>query len=129
MEYAGARVTPLGACAARDVRRTAQLVARLRQSPGEPRANDRKHPCFRDRATVVPRSALAFWPARPTFSAEFRRERTRIMPAMDWMIGVEALGVFLAIVALTGVRYIRNDRIGIVEKRWSMRGSVQSGLI
>ncbi len=28
-----------------------------------------------------------------------------------------------------GVRYIPNDRIGVVEKRWSGRGSVESGLI
>lgn len=30
---------------------------------------------------------------------------------------------------LAGIRYIPNDRIGIVEKRWSARGSVPSGLI
>ncbi|MBI5202637.1 MAG: flotillin family protein [Elusimicrobia bacterium] len=30
---------------------------------------------------------------------------------------------------LLGFRYIRNDRIGIVEKRWSRKGSVKSGLI
>jgi uncharacterized membrane protein YqiK len=33
------------------------------------------------------------------------------------------------IVALSGVRAIPNDRIGVVEKRWSARGSVRSGLI
>ncbi|RMF50586.1 MAG: flotillin family protein [Anaerolineae bacterium] len=30
---------------------------------------------------------------------------------------------------LSGIRYIPNNRIGIVEKRWSSKGSVQSGLI
>jgi uncharacterized membrane protein YqiK len=39
------------------------------------------------------------------------------------------LGVVLALLALSGVRYIRNDRIGIVEKRWSFGGSVTSGLV
>lgn len=38
-------------------------------------------------------------------------------------IGILALFVFL------GIRYIPNDRIGVVEKRWSGRGSVKSGLI
>ncbi len=37
--------------------------------------------------------------------------------------GVVALGVVL------GIRYIPNDRIGVVEKRWSARGSVRSGVI
>jgi hypothetical protein len=31
--------------------------------------------------------------------------------------------------ALLGVRYIPNDRVGLVEKRWSARGSVKSELI
>ncbi len=38
-------------------------------------------------------------------------------------------GVFAFIIALTGIRYIPNDRVGVVEKRWSRRGSVTSGLI
>lgn len=33
------------------------------------------------------------------------------------------------ILILSGVRYIPNDRVGLVEKRWSRRGSVKSGLI
>lgn len=38
--------------------------------------------------------------------------------------------VFLAVlVALSGVRYIPNKRVGIVEKRWSRKGSVSAGLI
>ena len=40
-------------------------------------------------------------------------------------VGVAAIVIFL----LAGVRYIPNDRIGIVEKRWSGRGSVKSGFI
>jgi len=38
---------------------------------------------------------------------------------MDWVFWVEVVGAIVAIVVLTGIRYIRNDRIGIVEKRWS----------
>lgn len=34
-----------------------------------------------------------------------------------------------AIFVLLGVRYIPNDRVGVVEKRWSARGSVERGLI
>ncbi|MFN0135847.1 MAG: SPFH domain-containing protein [Phycisphaerae bacterium] len=38
--------------------------------------------------------------------------------------------VFLGLVTgLTGVRYIPNKRLGIIEKRWSGAGSVQGGLI
>jgi len=40
--------------------------------------------------------------------------------------GAAAVLVFFV---LLGVRYIPNDRVGIIEKRWSARGSVQSGLI
>jgi uncharacterized membrane protein YqiK len=39
-----------------------------------------------------------------------------------------AVGLFLFFVLL-GVRYVPNDRVAIVEKRWSGRGSVKSGLI
>lgn len=43
------------------------------------------------------------------------------------LVGGLALVVFLFF--FLGVRYIPNDRIGIVEKRWSFRGSVKSGFI
>ena len=40
------------------------------------------------------------------------------------------LGVILFLVILSGIRFIPNNRIAIVEKRWSFtRGSVKSGLI
>ena len=42
---------------------------------------------------------------------------------------VGAAAALLVFFVLFGVRYIPNDRVGIVEKRWSARGSVQSGLI
>jgi uncharacterized membrane protein YqiK len=42
--------------------------------------------------------------------------------------GVVAGGIFLLIL-LSGVRYIPNNRVGIIEKRWSARGSVKGGLI
>ncbi|MGH7281881.1 MAG: flotillin family protein, partial [Polyangiaceae bacterium] len=42
-------------------------------------------------------------------------------------IGVVVFLAFLFVLA--GVRYIPNDRVGIVEKRWSANGSVKSGII
>jgi hypothetical protein len=37
---------------------------------------------------------------------------------------------FLFLIALSGIRFIPNNRIGIVEKRWSLtKGSVKSSLI
>lgn len=35
----------------------------------------------------------------------------------------------LAVLGLLGIRYVPNKRVGIVEKRWSSRGSVSAGLI
>jgi uncharacterized membrane protein YqiK len=37
--------------------------------------------------------------------------------------------ILLALCVLLGVRYVPNKRVGVVEKRWSGRGSVTSGLI
>jgi uncharacterized membrane protein YqiK len=42
--------------------------------------------------------------------------------------GLIVLGIF-ALLVLSGVRYIPNTRIGIVEKRFSPKGSVKSGFI
>ncbi len=44
------------------------------------------------------------------------------------LVGV-ALALVLVLVALSGIRYIPNDRVGIVEKRWSFGGSLKSGFI
>lgn len=44
------------------------------------------------------------------------------------MIGY-IVGLVVLVLVLMGIRYIPNNRIGIVEKRWSRRGSVKSGLI
>lgn len=44
------------------------------------------------------------------------------------LVGV-AFGLFLVLVLLSGVRYIPNDRIGVIEKRWSLGGSLESGFI
>ncbi len=45
------------------------------------------------------------------------------------LCGVSLLG-FIVVVLLTGIRFIPNNRIGVVEKRWSFdKGSVKSGLI
>src|SRR5215510_9159001 len=46
--------------------------------------------------------------------------------ASGWTVSV---GLFLLALYLSGIRYIPNNRAGIVEKRWSRRGSVASGLI
>ena len=45
--------------------------------------------------------------------------------------GALACGVvlFLLLLAISGVRYVPSDRVGIVEKRWSFKGSIKSGLI
>ncbi|MDB4941045.1 MAG: hypothetical protein JWP97_579 [Labilithrix sp.] len=40
-----------------------------------------------------------------------------------------ALGLLALLVLASGVRYIPNDRVGVIEKRWSMKGSVKSGFI
>jgi uncharacterized membrane protein YqiK len=50
------------------------------------------------------------------------------MLTLVWAV-LSVLGILAVLVLLSGVRYIRNDRIGIVEKRWSLGGSVASGLI
>ena len=44
-------------------------------------------------------------------------------------IGGVLLALFILVMAAGMVRYIPNDRIGVVEKLWSARGSVQQGLL
>ncbi len=45
-------------------------------------------------------------------------------------IVVAVIGLLVLLIILLGIRYIPNNRIGIVEKRWSFsKGSVKSGLI
>lgn len=45
------------------------------------------------------------------------------------LVGI-VLGIILFFVLLSGIRFIPNNRIGLVEKRWSFtKGSVKSGLI
>lgn len=51
------------------------------------------------------------------------------MIALTTVVVAKAAGYAAAAILLLGLRYIRNDRIGIVEKRLSRRGSVTSGLI
>ncbi|HEX8550740.1 MAG TPA: SPFH domain-containing protein [Abditibacteriaceae bacterium] len=45
------------------------------------------------------------------------------------LILAAVLGLGLVIVLFSGIRFIPNNRIGIVEKRWSGRGSIKSGFI
>ena len=40
-----------------------------------------------------------------------------------------AVGLLVVLVLLWGVRYIPNDRVGVIEKRWSLKGSIKSGFI
>jgi len=40
-----------------------------------------------------------------------------------------AFALLVLFTALSGIRYIPNDRVGVVEKRWSLRGSLKSGFI
>src|SRR3954470_13720793 len=40
-----------------------------------------------------------------------------------------AAALVLVLFVLWGVRYIPNDRIGVIEKRWSLKGSLKSGFI
>ena len=42
---------------------------------------------------------------------------------------VWAVGLILALFFLSGIRFIPNNRIGVVEKRFGLKGSVKSGLI
>ncbi len=44
------------------------------------------------------------------------------------LVGLALLGA-IALYLFAGVRIIPNDRLGVVEKRWSPRGSVKSGFI
>jgi uncharacterized membrane protein YqiK len=46
-----------------------------------------------------------------------------------WMFVWLILGLFVVLFFLSGIRAIPNTRIGIVEKRFSFKGSVKSGLI
>lgn len=50
---------------------------------------------------------------------------------MSWFlipVGIVVL-IILFFIAISGIRYIPNNRIGLVEKRWSLKGSVKGGLI
>jgi uncharacterized membrane protein YqiK len=50
-----------------------------------------------------------------------------ILPLLSFGVGV--LLVILVLLALSGIRFIPNNRIGIVEKRFSGKGSIKSGFI
>src|SRR5437868_9188955 len=52
--------------------------------------------------------------------------------SVESMFGLAGLALFglvlvLALPLLIGVRYIPNNRIGVIEKLWSSRGSIASG--
>jgi uncharacterized membrane protein YqiK len=49
---------------------------------------------------------------------------------MEWIVVLVIVLLLLVFgVKLSGIRFIPNNRIGIVEKRWSGRGSIKGGLI
>src|SRR5262245_32374745 len=50
-------------------------------------------------------------------------------PPMQNSILINLVVAVAALFLLLGVRYVPNNKVGIVEKRWSRRGSVVSGLI
>lgn len=50
------------------------------------------------------------------------------MSGILWLIGIVVVGIAFLVV-LSGIRIIPNTRIGIVEKRFSPKGSVKSGFI
>ncbi|MBI3152831.1 MAG: flotillin family protein, partial [Chloroflexi bacterium] len=52
------------------------------------------------------------------------------MTLLSFVIGAGVvLGGILILILLSGIRFIPNNRIGIIEKRFSGKGSVKSGLI
>ncbi len=51
-----------------------------------------------------------------------------IAPSTLVLLGA-GLGLLLVFVVLSGITYIPNDRIGVLEKRWSFGGSLKSGFI
>ncbi len=52
------------------------------------------------------------------------------MSFLSFVMGlVVVFGVILFFIALSGIRFIPNNRIGIIEKRFSGKGSVKSGFI
>jgi uncharacterized membrane protein YqiK len=59
--------------------------------------------------------------------ADLSRRSPVLDSVLPVMLGVVA--VLLVALFLSGIRYIPNKRVGIVEKRWSRAGSVPSGLI
>ena len=52
---------------------------------------------------------------------------TDLPGGLFWIVGVVVL--IVAACELSGLRYIANNRVGVVEKLWSMTGSVPEGRI
>jgi uncharacterized membrane protein YqiK len=63
----------------------------------------------------------------PRFTATQGRNQMTALDVGLW-VGT-GLGFVLLLIGLSGFRRIPNDRVGVVEKRWTFRGSVESGLI
>lgn len=60
--------------------------------------------------------------------AEFEANLLESVPPAVWAVGILLL-VLVGLITLSGVRYIPNNRVGIVEKLWSTKGSVPQGRI
>src|SRR6478672_3074320 len=57
-------------------------------------------------------------------------QETRVMGFVEFfVVAAMALGGVALLFFLLGMRFIPNDRVGIVEKRWSAAGSLSYGLI
>jgi uncharacterized membrane protein YqiK len=45
------------------------------------------------------------------------------------LLGLVGLAATIVLVALAGVRRVPNSRVGVIEKRWSGKGSIKAGFI
>ena len=112
----------------------------LRQTPSRPRAAERRdgHSCIYGTARLHPRfvrptrrTARLDVPSRRISSRQPSSSGGRIHVCAQWArhlrSGPRAASSFSLL--LSGIRYIPNDRVGVIEKRWSLKGSVKSGFI
>jgi uncharacterized membrane protein YqiK len=71
-------------------------------------------------ASLLSATILPAWPS--LFAAS-----SAIPGSLIWIVAIVALVILAS--ELAGLRYIANNRVGIVEKLWSLKGSVQEGRI
>jgi uncharacterized membrane protein YqiK len=61
--------------------------------------------------------------------AEASKGRLTVLPQVVVQWGIYVAVAVVALLVLSGIRFIPNNRVGVVEKRFSFRGSVKQGLI